>query len=159
MAIYTIYVRPGSASSVAAADQAKLVSDRFAMPAMLLGPIWLACNRLWWPLAAYAVAGIAVAGAAYGLHLSAAATGLVFGLIGGFLGLEGRPLLEAALRRRGFQVIDLVAAANREEAERIFFSRWLALRSSRGAAPPRASLPTGQPEAIIGLFPNAGGKS
>jgi hypothetical protein len=158
MAIYTIYVTPGSYSSLAAAERARLISDRFAVPAMLLGPIWLACNRLWWPLVAYAVAGVAIAGAAYGLHLSAATTGLLFVLMGCFLGLEGRPLLEAALQRRGFQVVDLVSAANREEAERIFFSRWLTPQPSPAGTPPRPPLPLADPDAIIGLFPSAGGK-
>jgi hypothetical protein len=158
MAIYTIYVMSAT-SAVAAADEARLVSDRFDLSAMLLGPIWLACNRLWWPLAAYALAGLALAAAAYGLHLPVAASALVFLLIGCFLGLEGRPLVEATLRRRGFEMADLVAAASREEAERIFFSRWLMPRPSLAAAAPRPSLRSGQSDAIIGLFPDRGGKS
>jgi hypothetical protein len=156
MAVYTVYITPDSGATVLAADRVRVVSDRFAVLAVLFGPIWLACQRLWWALMAYVTAVAVLSIASYELHLPAATFAVVLLIMGIFLGLEGPVLQEFALSRRGYHVAGLVTASNREQAERDFFRRWTAVAGSRGNS--RATIPPGRDDGqIIGVFPTAGG--
>jgi uncharacterized membrane protein YbhN (UPF0104 family) len=157
MAVYTVYGMPDSGATVSAADRVRFVSDRFALSALLFGPIWLAFHRLWWGLAVYGLVVAALYAGGRELHLPVATFGLVLLLVGIFLGLEGATLQEWALAGRGYRVADLISAASREGAEREFFRRWAEASAPGGAGRSPATPPRGEDGQIIGVFPTAGG--
>jgi hypothetical protein len=157
MAIFTIYVAQDGPRTALAADQVRIVSDRFAILALLLGPIWLAYHRLWWWLGAYVIALALVYLGSHELHLPVATTVLVLVLIGLFLGLESPALQDYGLSRRGYRVADLVSAPSREAAEREFFRHWSTAAPSLGVGRLTMRGPGGDDDQIIGMFPNAGG--
>jgi hypothetical protein len=157
MAVFTVYVASDSSSSLAATDRVHFIGDRFGWGALLLGPIWLVWHRLWWALLAYFVAVAILVFAAGLLHLSAGIVVPVLLIIGIFVGLEGGALRDFALTRRRYRIADIIAAPNREAAEREFFRRWPAAAATqvgRPSVPPASD--NGQ---IIGVFPTAGGVS
>jgi hypothetical protein len=156
MAVFTVYVASDSSRSVAATDRINVIGDRFGWGAFLLGPIWLTWHRLWWPLLAYFLAIAGLVFAAGLLHLPAAIVFLVLLIMGMFLGLEGSALRDSALLRRRYRIAGVIAAPNRESAEREFFQRWAAeaTQGGRPSGPSRSD--DGQ---VIGVFPTAGGVS
>ena len=157
-ATYTLHVpvgaEPGDAEAL---DDAELVRDGFAWGAFLFTFLWFFWHRLW-------LAGLAVLVAVVGLAIALQAAG-----IGGFsallaevllallIGLEANSLRRWTWRRRK-PAVDVVTAADREEAEAKAFARWLERPGERRAsrmpsARPRRS--RGGAEPVIGLFPDA----
>ncbi|MFO1026165.1 MAG: DUF2628 domain-containing protein [Acetobacteraceae bacterium] len=103
MKLYAVRVKPGA--------EPVLMSEGFAWLTFILGPLWLALNRAWIPaalsLATYVLISV----------LAPSAIGAV--LAGGLavlLGLHGHDLQNWALERRGYKLIHMVAARDREEA-------------------------------------------
>ncbi len=88
-----------------------LVRESFAWGALFFGPIWLAAHRAWIPaaisLAAYVLIGV-LAPRAAGMILSA---GLAL-----ILGFIGQDLRRWALEWRGYLLVHVLAAANRDDA-------------------------------------------
>ena len=78
-------------------------------------------------------------------------------LLQGLIGLEANSLRRWTLARRGRPTIDVVTAADRDEAEAKVFARWPERRPAapRQPAPASAPLMARRPEPVIGLFPDA----
>jgi hypothetical protein len=90
-----------------------------------------------------------------GASLSAIlATGLLIALL---VGLEASTLRRVTLHRRRWKEVGLVGGNDREVAERRFFATWqpeIAARSAAAGGP----VPVPQAPAVVGLFPEPGGK-
>jgi hypothetical protein len=157
-ATYTLHVpvgaEPGDAEAL---DEAELVRDGFAWGAFLFTFLWFFRHRLW-------LAGLAVLVAVVGLAIVLQAAGI--GGISAFLaevllalliGFEANSLRRWTWRRRK-PAMDVVTAADREEAEAKAFSRWLdrtgECRVTRmpGAVPASFNR---RSDPVIGLFPDA----
>ena len=157
-ATYTLHVpvgaEPGDAEAL---DDAELVRDGFAWGAFLFTFLWFFWHRLW-------LAGLAVLVAVVGLAIALQAAG-----IGGFsaflaevllallIGLEANSLRRWTWRRRK-PAVDVVTAADREEAEAKAFARWLERPGERRASRMPSAVPASfarRSEPVIGLFPDA----
>jgi hypothetical protein len=101
-----------------------LVREGFAWGALFFGPLWLAAHRAWIPaaitLAAYVLVGL--------LAPRPAAAILIIGL-SVLLGLTGQDLRRWALEWRGYLLVHILAAVNRDDA----FMRLMALRPDLAA--------------------------
>ena len=162
MTIYAVHAPVAARDNIAAAaDRCAFVRDSFSWGAFVFGPLWLLRHQLWLAFLGWLVAALLFWAGSYWLNLSAWA--IFWGLvaINAFLGLEGSMLRSAALRRRGYELADIVATDSRDDAERIFYPRWLATFDTprpqsepmfRPVTPSR----TRQGERIIGTFPDAG---
>jgi hypothetical protein len=159
MTIYTVHVpaeaRPGSTLGL---ERAELVKDGFHWLALFFPLLWLAFNRCWraFLLVLLAVFVLGFVGRASGLTSWSIA--LLEALVALFVGVHAAALKSAALERRDMRAVDLVAGDSRDEAERRFFERWLALTAPAAATPasgaPSAISPSfAPPPPVVGLFP------
>jgi hypothetical protein len=158
MSTFTLHLprdaRPGDMTAL---EEAELVKDAFSWGAFFFTFLWFFAHRLW-------LAGLAVLASmfAFGavlnlLDVHPLAATLAQALLQGLIGLEANSLRRWTLARRGRPMVDVVTAADGDEAEAKAFARWLEQRP----APPRqpASTPVSAvargPEPVIGLFPDA----
>jgi hypothetical protein len=169
MKSYTLHVpRDAAPSDPGALDKAVLVKEGFSWGAFFFTALWFFVHRLW-------IAGLlvllAVLGLAFGLQTLRVGAGTVFLaelLLAILIGLEASSLWRWTLRRNGKPAVDVVAAADREEAETKAFARWLSAPAGRGYAGSREQggrlVPPQEPAfatpyrtagPIIGLFPEA----
>jgi hypothetical protein len=162
MTIYAVHA-PANArdNPAAAADRCAFVCDGFSWGALLFGPLWLLRHQLWLGFLGWLAAALLLWGGSYWLGLSTWAVFWSLVVLNVFLGLEGSMLRSAALRRRGYELADIVATDSRDDAERIFYPRWLAkLDKARSQSEPlfRAVIPaaaTTPGAGVIGFFPDA----
>ena len=54
MATFTVHIPAARAGEAPSAEKIVLLRDSFSVPAMLLGPFWLAWNRAWSPAIGWA---------------------------------------------------------------------------------------------------------
>lgn len=101
-----------------------LVKEGFSWGALLLGPFWLAAYRAW-TAAAISLAGYVLIAV---LVPRPAAIILWFGLML-ILGLTGNDLRRWALQHRGYLLLHVLAAGNRDDA----FMRLMTYRPDLGA--------------------------
>jgi Protein of unknown function (DUF2628) len=154
---YTLHVpanaEPGDPEAI---EEAELVKDGFSWGAFLFTFLWFFWNRLW--LAGLGVM-IAVIGLPVALQALRADTGAAFlaeVLLALLIGLEANSLKRWTLRRKK-PAIDVVTAADRDEAEAKAFSRWLESPGEPRFPRVSASFPASSyrgPEPVIGLFPD-----
>jgi hypothetical protein len=85
------------------------------------------------------------------------AAALAQALLQALIGLEANSLRRWTLARRGRPMVDVVTAADRDEAEAKAFARWLEQRPAPPRNPAPAAVPAiaRRPEPVIGLFPDA----
>ena len=172
MPVYTVHAPTADNAGIAATDRFAFVRDGFHFWAALLGPLWLAWNRLWLALIGWIVVMIAID---VGMARLGAGGGAIFFtnvLIALLTGFEASSIRRWTLSRRNWRQLDIVVADNAESAERRFFDRWTAKKRllndqsavDRGAPPPTREIP-GRPfsrppplprNEIIGLFPEPG---
>ncbi|MCB8819226.1 DUF2628 domain-containing protein [Microvirga rosea] len=161
MTTYTLHLardaRPGDP---AALDDAEIVKDGFSWGAFVFTFFWFFFHRLW-------LAGLFVLVAVVALHgvltlldvhpASRFAADVLFQIL---IGLEANSLRRWTYERRGRPGVDVVTAADRDEAEAKAFARWLqpqaAARSPVSSSSPTSAL-RARPgtEPVIGLFPDA----
>lgn len=161
MTIYAVHAPVAARKNLAAAaDRCAFVRDSFSWGAFVFGPLWLLRHQLWVAFLGWLGAALLLWAGSYWLNLSASAIFWSLVAINAFLALEGGVLRSAALRRRGYELADIVATDSRDDAERIFYPRWLAGLDRRReqsepmfrAVTPMAPAPG---ERIIGTFPDA----
>ncbi len=155
MKAYTLHLprdaEPGDRSAL---ERAELVKDGFSWGAFLFTFLWFFASRLW--LAGLAVLALLVAFSASlaALEVQPGAALIAQVLLQALIGLEANALKRWTYGRRGRPAIDVVTAADHEEAEVKAFARWLG-RPAQAPAPRAASLPAYRgPEPVIGLFPD-----
>ena len=117
MRFWTAHVREGAAPL--------LVREGFSWGALIFGPLWLLAHRAWIP----AVLAIAVGVAIGTLPAGAVRTALsiAYPLL---LGFSGNDMRRFSLERRGYRLVNVVAARDAESA----FARLLAGRPDLMAA-------------------------
>jgi hypothetical protein len=163
MTTFTLHLprdaRPGDPEAL---DKAELVRDAFSWGAFFFTFLWFFAHRLW--IAGLAVLVVLIAFNLglnlLGVHPAAAFAAQV--LLSGLIGLEANSLRRWTLARHGRPTVDVVSAADRDEAETRAFARWLE-RTAPAAIPARSpAAPAVSPtfaarrsEPVIGLFPDA----
>jgi Protein of unknown function (DUF2628) len=174
MPVYTVHAPVISHANGRATDRFAFVRDGFHFWAVLLSPLWLLWHRLWLALIGWIILLLALDVGMASLGASRTAIFVANVLVAVLMGFEAASLRRWTLSRRNWRQLDIVVAADEEQAERRFFDRWTAKQRSlandqsavdRGAPPPTRDIP-GQsfskpPPApyneIIGLFPEPGG--
>jgi hypothetical protein len=159
MTIYAVHAPANARENPAAsADRCAFVCDGFSWGAFFLAPLWLLRHRLWIAFLGWLFAVLLLWAASYWFGLSSSAVFWSYVAIAVFLGLEAGMLRAASLRRRGFDLTDIVASDRRDEAERIFYTRWLPPRIGARQNEPlfrpftaAATAPAG--ERVIGTLP------
>ena len=101
MAIFTVHIPAARAGEAPSAEKIVLLRDGFSIPAMLLGPFWLAWNRAWIPAIGWTALLAVIVFA--GVKLGASSADAVAG--------ERRPGLPARLRRLASGRLEPGAAA------------------------------------------------
>jgi len=118
MNTYSVYLSPVSSLSN---DQSaiKFLVDGNALFAVLLPPVWLAWNRLWWALGIYLSLFVIILLMVTTPWRDAA---LFLSLIPGmYLWLEGNELIRQRYERRGWRFVGVVRGTDEEEAEMRYF--------------------------------------
>jgi hypothetical protein len=158
MTIYAVHAPLDARNNVGtAADRCALVRDSFSWGAFFFGPLWLLRHQLWFAFLGWLAAILLLWAASYWLGLSNSAIFWCYIAIAVFLGLEGGMLRSSALRRRGFELADVVTSDTRDGAERMFYARWLSGVTAQQSGPlfrpvtPAASAG----ERVIGTFQDA----
>jgi Protein of unknown function (DUF2628) len=121
MAVYSIHLPGKDATDV---SEAAFVRESFSFGAFFLGPLWLLRRGLWlwavlWLSGFIALSGLIGAG----VISSSANLALVF-LAQLLLGLEANRLVEGRLWRKGYNLIEIITAAARDQAEMVFFRQF-----------------------------------
>jgi hypothetical protein len=158
MTIYAVHVPTNAGDNIAAAaDRCAFVRDSFSWGAFFFGPLWLLRHQLWLAFLGWLAAVLLLWAGSYWLGLSSSAVFWCYVAIAVFLGLEGGTLRSASLRRRGFELADVVTSDTRDDAERTFYGRWLsALTTQRSEPRFRPVTPAAMKgERVIGTFPDA----
>ena len=158
MAIFTVHVPPRIANASQRADRTIFVRDGFSLPAFLFGPMFLLYRRLWFSALAWIVAAVLLGFVSHALRLGAGDVAVLLLLLGLLTGLEASALRQGALGRRGYMFAALLSSPSRDEAERAFFASdgvRPPLGRTGGPGVPGARGP-GDPQGVIGLFPQAG---
>jgi Protein of unknown function (DUF2628) len=175
MPVYTVHAPSNSGADLRATDKFVFVRDGFHFWAMILGPFWLAWNRLWLAAISWVILTVALE---VGLALLGAGRAAIWSadtLVALLMGLEVASLQRWTLSRRKWRQLDTVVADDEEAAERRFFDRWTEgqggvtydpLSVDRGGPPPTRDIPGqrfSEPPSlaqggIIGLFPEPGGQ-
>jgi hypothetical protein len=158
MTIFTVHLPKAGYAEMGAGPQdpagAVFVPEGFSRSALVFGPLWLLSCGLWFVFLAWLVAFVALAVAAAHV-LTATSALLIFLAIEIFVGIEGNNLRRGKLAWRGYRLVDVVAGASQEDAERAFFARWAAQGLGTAAPPPsRSSAPPPDVHGdVLGHFP------
>ena len=155
---YTLHLPAGAEPGDAdALEDAELVKDGFTWGAFFFTPFWFLWHRLW--LAGLGVL-VAILALAFLLQVLPAGPGTAFLswlLLSFLIGIEASSLRRWSLSRRK-PAVDVVTAADLEEAETKALGRWLAAAGDpRGPHAPvtHAAVPRHRAEPVLGLFPDA----
>lgn len=172
MPVYTVHAPLAAGADLRSTDRFVFVRDGFHFWAAVLGAVWLAWHRLWLAMLLWAVLMIALDVILVRVGVGSGAIAGIDLLLAILLGLEASSLKRWSYSRRHWRQLDVVVADDLDAAERRFFERWAARRSTigydnhtvdRGAAPPTRDNGNGQHpppmphSSIIGLFPEPGG--
>ena len=159
MKTYTLHLpadaAPGDADAL---ERAVLVRDGFSWRAFFFSFLWFFAHRLWLAGLIVLAAMAALVVLLQVLRVGALPTVAAWLLSAFLIGLEANSLRRWTLSRRGQPPVDVVSAADREEAETKSFARWLGTAPAAGPAPVRLPVPAParlRPEPVIGLFPEA----
>jgi hypothetical protein len=165
--VYSVYEPPTQAPDLAErADRLAFVKEGGSLVALLVPLLWLLYYRMWIELVLLVLvyAGLQLA---FGAHAGGVAlAGWASLAIAVLFAFEANDLRAASLERRGYRLAGVASGRDRTEAERMFFHAWLpqqakaAREPERGHEPRReasspATMPRGEGEEVIGLFPQA----
>ena len=102
-------------------DRLQFVPDRFSVPAFLFSFVWLLVHRMWLVLLGYLALSLALELLA--LTARQEIVGVAALLVTLLFALEAQSLRRWSLVRKGWRVVGIVDAANREEAELRFLHK------------------------------------
>jgi hypothetical protein len=118
--LFTVHIHPDGAQPY---DSTRFVPEGFSVLAFLFHGFWLWFHRAW-------LAGLCVISVIVALHmagessmLSLASVGLLQFLTRIFIGLQAYDMQRSALKKRGFVLVDVVAAESLLDAQQKFFER------------------------------------
>ena len=165
MTVYSVYESPTEAPDLAErADRLAFVKEGFSWPALLVPLLWLLYYRMWIEFIVLVLVYIALQ-VVFGSDTQGQAMAAWASLgIGVLFAFEANDLRTLSLERRGYRLAGVASGRDRTEAERSFFHTWLPQQArpskgpERGPEPRRegeaaASVPRGEGEEVIGLFP------
>lgn len=142
MRTYSVFAPPVMAGTVEEDAQSLVfVRHGWSLAALFVPLIWMIVRRLWWVLLAYLVVviGIQVLSLAVSelvtTGLSVAVAIVVF--------VEAGQMRLESMAAKGYREIAVLEARNRDEAERVFFTQWVADRDA--VQPVAASCPSAGP--------------
>ena len=154
MAVYSVHLPGKDAANV---SEAGFVREGFSAGAFFFGPLWLLWRRLWLWAVLWLAGFIALSGlTAAGVLSSSARLALIF-LAQLLLGLEANRLIGGRLWRKGYNLIEIITAAARDQAEMAFFRQFgageaIAVRDKAAAGPAPIRAAPGPPT-VIGSLP------
>lgn len=165
MTVYSVYEPPVQAPDLALrAERLVFVTEGFSWPALFVPILWLLYYRMWVEFVLLALIYVALQ-----LVFGTDAQGqTLFGwaslAIAVLFAFEANDLRAASLERRGYRLAGMASGRDRIEAERSFFTAWLAQQGKAARDPervvePRREVESGPPmarsegEEVIGLFP------
>ncbi|MBI3701402.1 MAG: DUF2628 domain-containing protein [Afipia sp.] len=163
MAIYTVHAPAGYGVDVrATGDKVVFVRDGFYVWALIAALIWLVWHRLWLALIGYIAISITAELLFKAMDVGVVTRFAVMIVFAVLMGFEAGTLWRWTLSRGKWRQVDIVSAANEEEAERKFFSRWA--NTPRGndivnrpvTQPLPPTLTVGAENDVLGSFPNPG---
>ncbi len=167
MTVYSVYEPPVQEPDIAErADRLAFVKEGFAWPAFFVSVLWLIYHRMWLEFIVLAVV-LVVLPLAFGTTSEGQTlAGWASLAVAVLFAFEANDLRAASLERRGYRLAGVVSGRDRTEAERAFFTTWLpqqaraAREPERGPEPRReasssGTMPRGEGEEVIGLFPQA----
>ncbi len=131
MRIYSVHIRRGGLDPE---RDIVLVKEGFSWPAALFVPVWAAWHGLWAAAAIMLVSMSGLMAVATGLGVGSGSEGLLLAGTATVIGFLANDLFRASLEWRGFVMLDIVAAPNREAAEFRFFDRNPALAADIAAS-------------------------
>jgi hypothetical protein len=165
--VYSVYEPPVQEPDIAErADRLAFVKEGFAWPAFFVSVLWLIYHRMWLEFIVLAVV-LVVLPLAFGTTSEGQTlAGWASLAVAVLFAFEANDLRAASLERRGYRLAGVVSGRDRTEAERAFFTTWLpqqaraAREPERGPEPRReasssGTMPRGEGEEVIGLFPQA----
>jgi hypothetical protein len=156
MKTYTLHVpaeaMPGDPAPL---EEAELVRDGFSWAAFVFTFLWFFWNRLWLAGLGVLVLVIGLPLALQALEVGGGAAFLAQLLLQVLIGLEASSLRRWTLRRRK-PAVDVITAADLEEAEAKSFARWLETARARPGIGATAvpMMPLRAPDPVVGLFPS-----
>ena len=101
MPIYAIHSPPIVGDPARALNQARLVKSGFSIAGLVFGPLWLAVNRQWLPLAIWVIGAVGVTLLADGGWLAAGGAAALYLLSAILIGVEGRHWISLKSARAG----------------------------------------------------------
>jgi hypothetical protein len=165
--VYSVYEPPVQEPDIAErADRLAFVKEGFAWPAFFVSVLWLIYHRMWLEFIVLAVV-LVVLPLAFGTTSEGQTlAGWASLAVAVLFAFAANDLRAASLERRGYRLAGVVSGRDRTEAERAFFTTWLpqqarvAREPERGPEPRReasssGTMPRGEGEEVIGLFPQA----
>jgi hypothetical protein len=162
MKIFSVHEPPETWSEVKRGlERFTFVREGFYFWAFLFGPLWMLWRRLFLVLLGYIVLLVGLNAALFAVGASKGGVFAAHLLLAFLVGLEAATLWRWTLRRRGWRDAGVVAADDREAAERRFFDQWQRADDTPAPTPPPpAGLPTmvrpATSSGAIGLFPEPG---
>lgn len=157
MAVYSVHLRGEGASNVA---DAAFIREGFAWDAFFFGPLWLLQCGLWLAALVWIAAFVALLTFSGLGALSLATTWTIALLLEILFGLEANRLRERKLARRGYHLVEIIAAPALDQAEVAFF-RHFETPEEDASTPlgPRATRPSAASrQEVLGVFPDSGGR-
>ena len=159
--VYSVYEPPTQGPDLAErADRLAFVKEGFSWPALFVPLLWLLYYRMWIEFIVLVLVYIALQ-VVFGTDTQGQAmAGWASLAVGVLFAFEANDLRTLSLERRGYRLAGVASGRDRTEAERSFFQTWLPQQvrtarapESRREAETAASVPRGEGEEVIGLFP------
>ncbi len=116
--IFTVYEKPEASDP---SDRVVLLREGFSFGAFFFNVFWLILKRMWWGIALYMGAAIAMATIAELLQLSEIAIIVLQLLLQVMLGYHANDIEGWALKRRGYRVAGVLAAESEMLAARRYY--------------------------------------
>lgn len=130
MRVYTIHLPPDvDPSDPRAFERAMLVRDGFNFAAFFFSVLWMLYHRLWLAALLTLVLLVAVGFGVDRLEITAFAAFLVQLMVAILIGLEASSLRRWTYARRGWHLVDVVAASDYTEADARACARFVESRS------------------------------
>lgn len=166
MKIYTAHSKTNVMGDPARdTERLVFVKDGFSLWAAVFPFIWLLINRMWIPLLVYLALSIAFSALVQALGLSDGAIFPIAIVLGLLIGLEANGLRRWSLSAKGYRMVGIGSGATREECERRIYEKLVAAAATSGMTIQQtvgdtettaATVPTGKPTPVVGLFPEPG---
>lgn len=159
MATWLAY-QPPEDTADAAAQKTVFIKDGLSLGALAIPAIWLLFRRMWFVFVGWLAVSIAIGLLIPSIGPAVAVVSALFTI--GFA-LEANTLRGWTLERKGYQLVGIIDAETREDAElRHFMQSTITpqlLPPPSSYADRRPVTAVTDPSAVIGLFPTAGGRT